>query len=477
MYKGELLKKFLILFLLNNSLKKLLDRIKKVITTNTPCAFDIAFYFEQNSLAEEFAGLLVPMKDENEQSSGIMLMLQDITDIKRSREEALEASKAKSDFLSNMSHEIRTPVNAIIGMTVIGKQESNLERKDYALKKIESASIHLIGIINDILDISKIESGKMDLSNILFNFMEMLNRVMSVISLKIKDKNQHFSTEIDPLVPKILFGDDQHLAQVITNILSNATKFTPENGEIVFKVKLLNIQGNICTIKMCVQDSGIGISKENQKKLFKIFQQADAGTARKYGGSGLGLAISKRLLELMDGQIWVESEIGKGSRFFFTANLTIPEQVELPNNILKQGDNIFYPENIIKDVDFSGKVILVADDIDINLEIMLTLLEPTNITIVTAKNGKETVDIFAANPEYYDLILMDVQMPEIDGLQATEMIRNLSNIKALSIPIIAMTANVFKEDIKKCTDAGMNNHLGKPIVMKEVIDMLIKYLK
>ena len=457
--------------------EKLLEHIENVIRTNAPLALDARFYFDGNGTAEDFVGLLVPMTDEEQHSNGIMLMFHDVTDLKRSREEALAASKAKSDFLSNMSHEIRTPMNAIIGMTSIGKRETDPERKNYAFEKIESASTHLLGVINDILDISKIESGKMELSPIVFDFKQMLDRVLSVVTLKMQDKGQHFSISIDPQIPDILFGDDQRLAQVIANILANATKFTPEGGSIAFSVQLLNLESDSCVIEMSAKDSGIGMSKEEQGKLFNIFQQAQAGTARKYGGSGLGLAISKRILELMGGAIWVESETGKGACFFFTVPLAIPGDAAASAGG-EPGGALPPPGSSQADaVDFSGRVILLVDDIDINLEIAVALLAPTKITVDTAKDGREAVDAVTANPDRYDLILMDVQMPEVDGLEATRMIRDLPVPQAASIPIIAMTANVFKEDIEKCLAAGMNGHLGKPIVMDEVVRVLSQYLR
>ncbi len=469
--QGHNLTDILARFLDSATHEQLLEHIHNVMRTNAPLAFDVSFHFEQDNMPGDFAGLLVPMKDEQQHSDGVMLMFHDITDLKRSREEALVASKAKSAFLSNMSHEIRTPMNAIIGMTSIGKRDKDLERKNYAFEKIESASTHLLGIINDILDISKIESGNMELSYIVFDFTQMLDRVMTVIAFKMQDKRQRFAVKIDPEIPKNLFGDDQRLAQVITNILSNATKFTPEDGAIFFEAKLSSRQGNRCVIQVTVTDSGIGISKQEQAKLFKIFQQAQADTTRKYGGSGLGLAISKRILELMGGEIWVESEKGKGASFFFTVPLEVAENIEPTADTRQRME-----EESEQRGDFSGKVMLLVDDVDINLEIVIALLSPAKITIDTAKNGREAVDAFAANPERYDLILMDVQMPEIDGLQATRMIRALPAPQAARVPIIAMTANVFKEDIEECMAAGMNAHLGKPIAIEDVIDMLGRYI-
>ena len=460
-------------FLDQQAHEDLLEHSRSVMQNNTPYAFETTFRFDRESDPEDFAGLMVPMSDDFNCCNGLMLMFHDVTGLKRSREEALAASHAKSAFLSNMSHEIRTPMNAIIGMTYIGKHEKDAARKDYTFEKIESASTHLLGIINDILDISKIESGKMELSLIDFYLSQMLDRALDVSMPRMQAKEQHFSMEIDPEIPPALHGDDQRLAQVIANMLSNANKFTPEGGDISLSIKLLSRQDDRCVLQMSVADTGIGMSEDQKGKIFNVFQQAEAGTSRKFGGSGLGLAISKNILEMMDGSIRVESEPGKGSCFYFTACLGIadPEGAELrgKNAGSESGEEHEY-------ADFNGKVILLVDDIEINIEIVMALLEPTNVAIDTATCGKEAVDAFTANPERYDLILMDVQMPGIDGLEATKMIRAMDVPRAASIPIVAMTANVFKEDIERCLNAGMNNHLGKPIIIKDVIKMLEHYL-
>jgi len=447
------------------------DALDAAVISRNTATFEAMF---QNRIHENkqryFNCLFVPMNDDDGNDIGYILMLHDVTTLKRSQEEALAASKAKSNFLSSMSHEIRTPMNAIIGMTAIGRGEKDISRKNLAFEKIGKASTHLLGVVNDILDISKIESGKMELAFADFSLSHMIDTVLVVVAQNVRDKHQKFYMNIDSSIPDRLNGDDQRLAQVITNILSNAVKFTPEGGNIRLNIKLLELldDGNRCKIQISVKDSGIGISEEQQKKLFSAFQQAEAGTSRKYGGSGLGLVISKRIIEMMHGDIEVVSGIGKGSYFNMTAVLGIAES----NSSDGQDDAVD-----VQNVDLSGKTILVVDDIDINLEIVSALLEPTNLTVETATGGIDAIEAFKADPSRYDLIFMDMQMPEMDGLQTTEIIRNMPNEQAKSVPIIAMTANVFKEDIEKCLNAGMNGHLGKPIDINEAVKVLVHYLK
>jgi len=393
----------------------------------------------------------------------------DITELSAANEKAVQASLAKSAFLANMSHEIRTPMNAIIGMVAIGKAAPGSERKDYCLTKIEDASTHLLGIINDILDMSKIEANKFELSPIEFNFDKIISGVANVIGFRVDEKLQKFDISVDNAIPKSLYGDDQRIAQVIMNLLSNAIKFTPNKGTIGLKANVLEESGGVYTIKVSVTDSGIGLSEEQQASLFRTFQQAENSTSRKYGGTGLGLAISKNIVEMMGGKIWVESTPGKGSKFSFVVKLprgkkTVPDveaatTVESTNGIL------------------TGHRILLAEDSEINREIVLELLAPTGLSIDCAVNGTEAVRMFSSAPEKYELIFMDVQMPEMDGYEATRHIRDLGTPEAKKVPIIAMTANVFREDVEKCIAAGMDSHVGKPLDMGDVIAQLNKYLQ
>ncbi|MDR2577467.1 MAG: response regulator [Chitinispirillales bacterium] len=399
-------------------------------------------------------------------------MVQSIRDTSAQLETALEqatvASKAKGDFLSTMSHEMRTPMNAIIGMTAIGKKARDIEQKDRALNKIEDASTHLLGVINDVLDMAKIEADKLELSPTEFNFERMLQKTMTVANFRVDEKRQVMTVSIDNKIPGFIIGDDQRLTQVITNLLSNAVKFTPEGGKIHIEATLAGETAEDCELRIEVSDSGIGISPEQRDRLFLPFEQAESGTSRKFGGTGLGLVISKRIVELMGGRIWVESELGTGARFIFTVKVQRGR---------KEDDNASECSEIDSAAAytgaFEGKRMLLAEDIEINREIVMAFLENTGIIIDCAEDGKKALDMIEATPGRYDVVLMDVQMPRMDGLEATRRIRALP----AALPIIAMTANVFKADIEECLAAGMDDHVGKPLDIEKVLEKLRKYLK
>ena len=530
------------------------------------------------------------------------VVARDVMDKERTNalEQAIQASRAKTDFLSNMSHEMRTPMNAIIGMSMIGKSALTSEKKDIAFSKIDNASKHLLGVINDVLDMSKIEANKLELSSISFEFEAMLQKVVNFINFRIDERRQKFYVSVDQNIPRALIGDDQRLAQVITNLLSNAVKFTPDEGSIHLDAQLVSETDSICCLQISVTDSGIGITDAQQERLFKSFEQAEAGTSRKYGGTGLGLAISKRIVDMMGGKIWVTSELGKGSVFaftifiqrdfgvvtkhllsdvgwsnirifavddepdirqFFTAisaslgiECTVAASGEEAAELLNKDDDYsiyfldwklpgmngvnlarwirqrtgsdsiviifssidwsiiesdaraagvdkFLPKplfqsaivdlineclSITKETEkqpvtnevanYEGKSILLAEDVDINREIVLTLLESTNLAIDCAEDGSQALQMYTENPEKYSMIFMDLQMPVMDGYEATRRIRSLDFPNAKKIPIVAMTANVFQEDVKRCLEAGMNAHVGKPLDYDEVLDKLRTYL-
>ncbi|MCD7948040.1 MAG: response regulator [Oscillospiraceae bacterium] len=522
-------------------------------------------------------------------------------DLRDARELEASANRAKSDFLSRMSHEIRTPMNAIIGMTGLARKSTDLEQISYYLSRVEDASNHLLGIINDILDMSKIEAGKMELVYADFPLERVLQRICNVISFRIDQKKQNFIIKVDKDVPHAIVSDQLRLAQVVTNFLSNAVKFTEDGGRIELRVHKLAEDQTGVTLQFEVIDSGIGIAEDKLKNLFQAFEQADAGITQKYGGTGLGLIISKRLVEMMGGEVHVETTLGVGSNFSFTiltergvsvyqSQLSesvdwekihilvvddMQEELEhvsdiihalgLPCDTAQSGKeacelitqkeyNIifvdwFMPEmngieltrkiraqygegtvvimisaaewsdleqeatqagvsrfiakpllpspivdcinecishNKVKfvvqqELDiagiFLGKCVLLAEDVAINRELLIAMLAETELQIDCAVDGKQAVEMYIAAPEKYDLILMDVQMPEMDGYEATQAIRNSGKRTAGKIPIIAMTANVFREDIEKCLNAQMNAHLGKPLDFKELIETLQRYLR
>jgi len=403
-----------------------------------------------------------------------------------------ELNLSKTNFLARMSHEMRTPLNAIIGMCTIAQSSDDPKRISSCLDKINEASLHLLGMINDVLDMAKIEAGKLKLSYSELNLRQMLQKTVGMRKFTLEAKKQNLILDFDPNLPETIVSDEQRLIQVLDNLLSNAVKFTPPEGTITLSVEKTKEETSCCSLRITVSDTGIGIADEELKTIFALFEQAEGGMARKYEGSGLGLAISSSIVRLLGGEIKIFSERGKGSTFSF--EITVEKAG-------KDEKEYFCPDNAyeFKAQRFSGFSILLAEDVEINREIVLSLLEDSGLDIDCAENGREALEKYMASPSRYDLILMDIHMPEMDGFEATRRIRafeknfekNLLEFAERSctsftegetrgydrnlhkqIPIIAMTANVFKDDVKKCLSSGMTGHLGKPIEFGALMEQL-----
>ena len=370
-------------------------------------------------------------------------------------------SEERSRFLSKMSHEIRTPLNIIIGMANMTRNKrGDDEAVDKYLRNIDNSAKYLLSLVNNLLDISKIESGKVILCEDYLEMDKFIENLVNIIDIQASEKNINFQYIVD-VDHKELHGDIVRLNQVLINILGNAIKFTPEYGFVTLSVTEVSNNDTTANIRFSVIDTGIGIRQDKLNKIFDPFEQANEDTSSKYGGTGLGLSISSSIINMMGGAISVNSEVNKGSEFYFTIPLTIYNGREIVHEKKQDSNNIM------------GKRILVAEDNQLNAEIVKSLLEEVGATIETSSDGLEVIAAFSSNPiNYYDVILMDVSMPIMDGLDATAEIRKLDRSDAKDVLIIAMTANTFEEDIKLCLAAGMNGHISKPFDLEKLYTQL-----
>jgi len=380
----------------------------------------------------------------------------------RSKDMALATAKAKAIFLANISHEIRTPMNGIIGMIdILKRTELSPQQLEY-IEIIGISGENLLMIINDVLDFSKIEAGQITFEHIRFNLGDEVSEVIKILRYKALQKNLDLTFDIDKDVPQLLIGDPLRLKQVLINLCNNSIKFTSE-GYVHVQIKLLELNDCLVRLNFEVVDTGIGISEENQSKLFKSFAQAEASTTRKFGGTGLGLAISKNLVELMNGKIGIHSEEGKGAIFYFDAEFGVSQQDFSIADSQKMEESLN-----------EGKIlkILLAEDNVINQKVAILNLEKLGHSVITVESGTQAIEKFISDSP--DVIFMDIQMPEMDGVEATKRIRELEKKNEVSfrVPIVAMTANTLKSDKEIFMASGMDDYLTKPFNVSDLIRVL-----
>lgn len=370
---------------------------------------------------------------------------------------AKQASKSKSDFLANMSHEIRTPLNAILGfIDLLREKESDPEKLSY-IQTVQSSSRTLLGIINDILDFSKIESNNLQIEKVDFNTYEELGTLADLFRAKASEKSVSLTVKMDANLPKALVSDPLRIKQVIANLLSNAIKFTPRNGRV--ELAIAYEEGHLIA---SVKDNGIGVPPEKQKAIFKAFSQAESSTTRKFGGTGLGLTISSKLVQMLGGELKLESKPGHGSRFYFS----IPVEVGKYQSYDKKED---------AEVEIKGRRILLVEDNKANQMFMSLILKKFGLIFDIANDGVEAVEIFRKN--FYDLILMDENMPNLNGIEATKQILEIERSeKRTHTPIVALTANALKGDRERFLEAGMDEYMTKPVNKEKLLDMLNRFM-
>ena len=420
---------------------------------------------ESNAIPRTMAMILTDIHETHSRSDQVADALKD------AYHSAVEANKAKSLFLSSMSHDIRTPMNGIIGMTQIALQHlDDSGRVEDCLRKIDESSKHLLELINEVLDMSKIESGNTSLNNEPTYLYDMAKMSADLCATQIEKKHHHFTLDLSGLTQDYVLADPVRLRQIFVNLLSNAIKYTPQGGNILFKAQTLPMgQQEEGCYRFIVKDNGIGMSESFLQQLYEPFAREDNSMTNVEQGTGLGLSITQSIIAMMGGTIEAKSRPGEGTCFIVTLRFTRLKEDNMQKQETAQSED---------NVSFEGFRVLLTEDNELNREIASELLSDIGLEIEIAKNGKEAVEKVMMKPDhYYDLIFMDIQMPVMNGYEATRAIRSLDKEYAKNIPIIAMTANVFQDDIMKAIESGMNEHITKPVDMKLVCRILQKWLK
>jgi PAS domain S-box-containing protein len=444
---------------------------REVIQSGLPL-YNIEEFIQQEEKEVWLTSNLAPFRDTEGEIIGLVGISWDITERKKhenelqyAKEQAEEGTKAKSEFLANMSHEIRTPMNGIIGMAEILKQASLGEEEKENLEILISSTRSLLSLVNDILDISKIEAGKLELEIEDFEIRKVLKDIENILYIKAEEKILDYKTFINPNVPDFLRGDPSRLKQILLNLVNNAVKFTKKGFVHIF-IDDIEEHADEVTLMIKIVDSGIGISDDGKKNLFQLFSQVDTSTTKNYGGTGLGLSIAKRLVMMMQGEIGFESKQDKGSTFWFTVKLEkCSQKIVSPESAKKKPVPDKKPFKMLS--------ILLAEDNEINQKIIQYSLTNAGYKVDIANNGQEAIDMYHAGN--YDLVLMDVQMPILDGFEATVHIRNIESAilnGTHRTPIVALTANAMKGDREKCLDAGMDEYLSKPFTPNDLISII-----